>query len=482
MKRQRERKRPPLNSEEQAAASWLAGKLQTLEADAPIEGTGAVKTLRELSALPASVEVQTCAKVTALLRSEEGHCHGCVYTQGRDEIRVQGPVLLCAGGFLGDSSAEGWLAFARPDLRHLPLILGAACSPAPSSVAMASALGAGTRDLECVRLHPTAQATHGRLRRALAQPGLIVDAMGQVVDSDRGEDEVASEMLQRPGTCRLLGRGSGPPTAARQSLAVLAQDMQVSATSLGEALRQCGVMDEVDTMGEGYAPSSSSTSVATPRLDRPCWVTDVTPALLCCDGGLVVEGDSGAVLNSEGSTIRGLFAAGEAVANRGSASPFLSCVASALRAAEAASKASRFRSAAWKAVEPVFPTKAASPPASTEDSSVKGQMVQRRLRELLSKHLTVDVLQGVLARAHLKDGSLTAASDELLAQLLPALEIPTTSQVLQMSIKDPGGLPTRTMQTDLPEEGELLPREVNATCVPGTEFFEELEMLHFLGP
>eukprot|EP00439_Symbiodinium_sp_Y106_P042404 s12_g5.t1 len=74
--------------------------------------------------------------------------------------------------------------------------------------------------------------------------------------------------------------------------------------------------------------------------DRPCWVTDVTPALLCCDGGLVVEGDSGAVLNSEGSTIRGLFAAGEAVANRGSASPFLSCVASALRAAEAASKAS----------------------------------------------------------------------------------------------------------------------------------------------
>jgi len=458
------RKRPALNSEEQAAAGWLAGKLRTLDANAPMEGTGAVKALRELSStLPASLEVQTCAKVTALLRSEEGHCCGCVYTQSGVEVSVQGLVLLCAGGFLGDASAEGWLAFARPDLRHLPLLLGAA-APAPSSLALASALGADAGDLQSVRLHPTAQATHGRLRRALAQPGLIVDAKGQVVDGDRGEDEVASEMLQRPGPCRLLGRGPGPPTAARQSLAVLAQDMEVSPTSLGEALRQCGVMDDVDTMGEGYAPSSSSTSVATPRLDRPCWVTDVTPALLCCDGGLVVE-DSGAVLNSEGSTIRGLFAAGEAVANRGSASPFLSCVASALRAAEAASKASRLGSTAWKPVEPVFPSKAATPPAPTEDSSVAAQMVQQRLRELLSKHLSVDVLQGVLARAHQKDGSLAAASDELLAQLLPALEIPTTSQVLQMSIKDPAGLPTRTMQTDLPQDGESLPREVNASCV-----------------
>eukprot|EP00439_Symbiodinium_sp_Y106_P037233 s12_g4.t1 len=102
---------------------------------------------------------------------------------------------------------------------------------------------------------------------------------------------------------------------------------------------------------------------------------------------------------------------------------------------------------------------AATPPAPTEDSSVAAQMVQQRLRELLSKHLSVDVLQGVLARAHQKDGSLAAASDDLLAQLLPALEIPTTSQVLQMSIKDPGGLPTRTMQTDLPQDGESLPRE-----------------------
>ncbi|CAJ1388656.1 unnamed protein product, partial [Effrenium voratum] len=111
-----------------------------------------VEVLRRLTSLVRShpeVEVLTEALVTRLWSG------GCGFERHGEELKAEGPVVLCCGGLLGHRGPGSLLARLRPDLLHLPVatLAGAAGAVlAPAVFALGAAVASGR-----VALHATAE-------------------------------------------------------------------------------------------------------------------------------------------------------------------------------------------------------------------------------------------------------------------------------------------------------------------------------------
>ncbi|CAJ1360506.1 unnamed protein product [Effrenium voratum] len=122
-----------------------------------------VEVLRRLTSLVRShpeVEVLTEALVTRLWSG------GCGFERHGEELKAEGPVVLCCGGLLGHRGPGSLLARLRPDLLHLPVatLAGAAGAVlAPAVFALGAAVASGR-----VALHATAEVT-GASEDELAQ-------------------------------------------------------------------------------------------------------------------------------------------------------------------------------------------------------------------------------------------------------------------------------------------------------------------------
>lgn len=420
-------------------------------------GTSPVEVLRALTeaVTKSKIEVYTNCAITRLLYSD-GQCCGCVYRdRTNEEIRVQGKVILCCGGFLSDvDPCSSLLAGHRPDLLHWPLPLGLGSGGCGALLRhVVERCGAKAVDLDRCRIFATSEASAKHARRLLPRSlrGHLMCPDGEVQQGHRSEDEIATEIVER-GPCWLI-RSDAHPAAPRGSLRrvelkALEKEMQVPRSRLVEVLR-----------GEGLTPSEDQEFFV--------WVARVTPALLCCEGGLAVAGDSGAVLAQDDRPIPGLFAAGEAAASSGSS--LSSCVASALRAAAGAvaacpvarpCDASDAEAAAITVTQMTQTATARTSPKSA--AKLHQRLAVSRLETFLKNHLTAETLQKALFRS-LKLGRFDSAIEELVSELSGW----SANEALSLQLRDPvSNLGTRPMLAALPEvPGVPANSQAFTTCV-----------------
>merc|ERR1739846_16790 len=314
-------------------------------------------------------------KATAhTLTMEGGVCTGLVYEKGGADFNESGPVILCSGDFGADFTQNSLLAKYRPDLMHLPTTNGEHCTG--DGIKMGEAIGGKSIDLEWVQVHPTGLVKPGdpdaKIKFLAAEAlrgvgGLVLDANGKRFANELGRrDYVTGEMWKNKPPFRLClnkvasdeiswhckhytGRGV---MKFYETGADLAKDMGIPLATLEathEEHYQAAKKTEKDPDGGSYPAYPSGKSWDEPSgktgsgkkffhdiipgsavKTEPFYVAIITPVIHYCMGGLEVDTNS-LVVNAEGKSISGLYAAGEVAGgihgnNRLGGNSLLDCV------------------------------------------------------------------------------------------------------------------------------------------------------------
>lgn len=102
---------------------------------------------------PEKARLFTKARVTRLLRDNNGVINGVEYEKDGQTFTEHGAVIIATGGYGADFSDDSLLKKYRPDLLHLPTTNGDHCTG--DGVKLALEVGANPADLEWVQVHPT---------------------------------------------------------------------------------------------------------------------------------------------------------------------------------------------------------------------------------------------------------------------------------------------------------------------------------------
>jgi len=301
-------------------------------------------------------------------------CTGCIYEKAGTDYSESGPVILCSGGFGADFTQDSLLAKYRPDLMHLPTTNGEHCTG--DGIKMGEAIGGKSIDLEWVQVHPTGlvkpEDPDAKIKFLAAEAlrgvgGLVLDAHGKRFANELGRrDYVTGEMWKNKPPFRLClnkaasdeihwhckhytGRGV---MKFYQSGEALATDMGVSLSVLEKTHEdhyQAAKKTEKDPDGGSYPAYPSGKSWDEPSgktgsgkkfyhnmipgsavKTEPFYVAIITPVIHYCMGGLEIDCNS-LVVNAEGKSISGLYAAGEVAGgvhgnNRLGGNSLLDCV------------------------------------------------------------------------------------------------------------------------------------------------------------
>jgi flavocytochrome c len=100
------------------------------------------------------VKIMVDTKVTRLLTLEDGRVVGvqCETAAGIQEIKADN-VILATGGFAADRSSGSYMERYRPEYLKMPATAGGFSTG--DGITLATKLGAGTRDMDKVQIHPT---------------------------------------------------------------------------------------------------------------------------------------------------------------------------------------------------------------------------------------------------------------------------------------------------------------------------------------
>ena len=116
---------------------------------------GLLKTVRAYEK-KGKVTILVDTRVTKLLKDDEGRVIGVEYKtdgeEGTHEMKATN-VVLATGGFAADRSSASYLAKYRPELLQMSATAGAFSTG--DGITLATALGAGTVDMDKVQVHPT---------------------------------------------------------------------------------------------------------------------------------------------------------------------------------------------------------------------------------------------------------------------------------------------------------------------------------------
>merc|ERR1719399_334161 len=314
------------------------------------------------------------ARVTKLLTNNTGDVVGCFYERSGAEFQEHGPVIIASGGFGADFTKDSLLAQYRPDLMHLPTTNGEHCTG--DGIKMGEAIGAKTIDLEWVQVHPTGLVkpddADAKIKFLAAEAlrgvgGLILNKDGQRFANELGRrDYVTGEMWKNKPPFRLVlnkaasdeiiwhckhytGRGV---MKFYESGEAFAKDINVPLSVLEKTHQdhyEAAKKTEKDPDGGSWPayPSGKSWDEASGKTGsgkkfyhniipgsqvktEPFYVAIITPVIHYCMGGLEIDAE-GAVLGKNGSTIKGLYCAGEVAGgvhgnNRLGGNSLLDCV------------------------------------------------------------------------------------------------------------------------------------------------------------
>ena len=254
-------------------------------------------------------------------------------------------VILATGGFASDRSAGSYLDQNRPELMSFPATAGSFSTG--DGITLATALGASTRDMDKVQIHPTGwvdpkdpsnptKVLAAELMRGVG--GILINGFGERFCNELGTRAyVTDRMLQHDPYYKSNGKwkdGEDVQTFSLvlassaaadgkkhvdlythkglltkvEGLAALAKHTGLSKKTLEMTIRkyQSAALDGEDEFGKTSFRGVPAKDLSTETF----YVGTVTPVLHYCMGGIKIDSE-GHVLREDQTVIAGLRAAGE---------------------------------------------------------------------------------------------------------------------------------------------------------------------------
>ena len=226
-------------------------------------------------------------------------------------------VILATGGF---GANLDMVASYKPELE------GFMTTNAPGAqgqgIAMATAVGAATVDMEQIQIHPTVEAnTAALITEGLRGDGaILVNANGErFTDEVSTRDKVSAAEIAQPGSYSWLivdqamvdassviqGYITKGYTKTGATYEELAQEIEVDPATFAATMEKWNGCVEAKS-----DPDFGRTSFANPLNTAPYYAIKVSAGVHHTMGGVVIN-SSAEVLKEDGSVIPGLFAAGE---------------------------------------------------------------------------------------------------------------------------------------------------------------------------
>ncbi|KAI0812273.1 fumarate reductase [Irpex lacteus] len=298
---------------------------------------------------PDRVQIKKKARVSKLLKDEQGSVIGVEYVHGGKTQTAYGPVILATGGYAADFTEDSLLKKYRPEYYNLPTTNGDHCTGDGQKLALA--IGASAVDLEKVQVHPTGlvdpNEPEAKVKFLAAEAlrgvgGLLLDNQGdRFVDELQHRDFVTGKIWENgkyPIRLVLNGQASqeiewhckhyvGRGLMKRfENGEALAKEIGIPVSKLKKTFDDynAGVKAKKDPFGKKFFSTGEW------KLDDYFNVAIMTPVLHYTMGGLEIDPES-RVVGKDGKPIPGLFAAGEVAggvhgANRLGGSSLLGCV------------------------------------------------------------------------------------------------------------------------------------------------------------
>jgi flavocytochrome c len=149
------------------------------------------------------VKIMVDTKVTQLLTLEDGRVVGvqCETAAGVQEIKADN-VILATGGFAADRSSGSYMERYRPEYLKMPATAGGFSTG--DGITLATTLGAGTRDMDKVQIHPTGwvdPADPDNTNKILAAElmrgvgGMLINKKGQRFCNELGTRAYVTDMM-----------------------------------------------------------------------------------------------------------------------------------------------------------------------------------------------------------------------------------------------------------------------------------------------
>jgi len=293
------------------------------------------------------VKILVDTKVTSLLQEGDrvvGVACESTIDGSNQELRADN-IILATGGFASDRSTGSYLDQNRPELMAFPATAGAFSTG--DGITLATTLGAATRDMEKVQIHPTGwvdptdptnptKILAAELMRGIG--GILINDDGERFCNELGtRSYVTNKMLEHNSNFAKTGtwnREDDVPTfnlvisssAAADGkkhvdlythkglltkvsgLDALAAKMNLTKSVLRATLTS---YQKSKKMGKDEFGKVSFQGVPNDNLSiETFYVGKVTPVLHYCMGGIKIDSE-GNVLKEDGTTIKGLHAAGE---------------------------------------------------------------------------------------------------------------------------------------------------------------------------
>lgn len=255
----------------------------------------------------------------SLLTNENNEVVGVKATKADGtEIEVEGKAVVLATGGFG--------ANLKMVSEYNPSLDGFVTTNAPGAqgdgIAMATAIGAATVDMDQIQIHPTVeQGTSALITEGLRGDGaILVNAEGARFCDEVGTRDVvsAAEIAQTGGFAWLV-----VDNKMVEKSAVIQGYIKKGLMVEGETYEDLAVAMEVDaeafaaTMNawNGYVeakadPEFNRTSFTAPLDEGPYYAVKIAPGIHHTMGGLSIN-ENAEVLDASGKAISGLFAAGE---------------------------------------------------------------------------------------------------------------------------------------------------------------------------
>lgn len=299
---------------------------------------------------PDRVQIVRKARVTKLIY-ENNAVTGVEYEVNGQTHREHGPVVLATGGYAADfDDVNSLLKKYRPDLIHLPTTNGDHCTG--DGQKMVASIGGRLIDLEKVQVHPTGlvdpKEPDAKVKFLAAEAlrgcgGLLLDNQGERFADELGHrDYVTGRMWDNnkfPVRLVLNGEASkeiewhckhytGRGLMKRfNSGEELAKEIGIPAEKLKQTFDDYNAIatgKKKDPWGKKFFHNHNM------KMDDTFHVALMTPVLHYTMGGVEITPE-GAVLDTNGKPIEGLFASGEIAggvhgANRLGGSSLLGCV------------------------------------------------------------------------------------------------------------------------------------------------------------
>ena len=226
-------------------------------------------------------------------------------------------VILATGGF---GANLDMVTQYKPELAGFMTTNAAGAQG--QGIEMATAIGAGTVDMDQIQIHPTVEAnTAALITEGLRGDGaILVNANGErFIDEVGTRDVVSAAEIAQPGSYSWLIVDQAMADASSVIQGYIKKGYTVTGETYEELGKAMGVDEAAfaETMNtwNGYVeakndPAFGRTSFANPLNTAPYYAIKVTAGVHHTMGGLKINTDA-QVLDTDGSIIPGLYAAGE---------------------------------------------------------------------------------------------------------------------------------------------------------------------------